>query len=39
MKNIARESIRAVYGSIDANKKDNTFEVYNNINRYLDWII
>jgi hypothetical protein len=27
MKNIARESIRSVFGSIDPNKKDNTFEV------------
>jgi hypothetical protein len=27
MKDIARESIRSVYGNIDPNKKDNTFEV------------
>ena len=27
MKNIARESIMSVYGSIDPHKKDNTFEV------------
>ena len=30
MKNIARESIRSVYGSIDPNKKDNSFEVIYN---------
>jgi hypothetical protein len=40
MKNIARESIRSVFGNIDPNKKDNTFEVSLsfNVNFYRFWV-
>ena len=35
MKNIAKFSIKSVYGNIDPMKKDNTFEVKNFTIRFL----
>jgi|LakMenEpi03Aug12_release.lakeMendotaPanAssembly.Ray.scaffolds.fasta_scaffold5020952_1 hypothetical protein len=35
MKEIAGMSVKSVFGSIDPNKKDNTFEVKNYYLRYL----
>jgi len=39
MKKLAKISLRSVFGGIDPNRKENSFEVYNSYNRFLDLIL